>query len=663
MLADEPGLGKTVSTYAVILHGAGREVKPEWTQEDEERSNRQFEVAGWEEKAVSVRRDEMKSIVNTLRRYENGILADFFWHPGAGGGLLSVDRARGRGEYDGEQDGGQSGGHDALKRFITDLRQCGERPGAAAGGAAGGAGGGSTEGAAGGTADGGVRDRACLALNREITRLYNDLMWDCAESSTARALQRSVMGRRRRMLEMITTGATLILAPPTLTIHWAEQFEKTVDASFLARALARNGANRTALIFVDDGTGNLPPAEVLARYLVVVVSTTRLQHHYRCRELHAIQWFRLVVDEGQHLGNLTHTNVRSAIDLLVARRRWVLSGTPTKELAGINGTKTALGNLKGLFRFRGHRVFSHQTSSYDDDASSVSGAAGKAARKAGKAGRAGRAGRGGGAATPDLFPTDPDSAWKSLVSVPFLSGDPAGCWILSVLLQSEMVRNIKEDVPEIPRPTLDTGFLDMDTQEQEDYNARASFIQTNIAMTVKPSGHRKEGTIQQESLLHSSQRRAALDNLKHLRLMCTGGGGRQIATITSGNYQLTKAILLCEPCPNERCQERTATRSSFPAGFHYKGAPRDPICCRHHTSGFGADGGAVRRVMDMIANATHGQNSLCADCGISLLLVTCTPCGHFYCAWCVRKHLDACGECEGRHTYDELQVRYFVCNI
>ena len=60
---------------------------------------------------------------------------------------------------------------------------------------------------------------------------------------------------------------------------------------------------------------------------------------------------------------------------------------------------------------------------------------------------------------------------------------------------------------------------------------------TNVVLTVK-----LDGRIQEESLLHTSQRREAAMQMRNIRLMCSGGG-RLVCSITDLNRELTRRML------------------------------------------------------------------------------------------------------------------------
>ena len=66
---------------------------------------------------------------------------------------------------------------------------------------------------------------------------------------------------------------------------------------------------------------------------------------------------------------------------------------------------------------------------------------------------------------------------------------------------------------------------------------RCAFIMTNVVLTVK-----LDGRIQEESLLHASQRREAAMQMRNIRLMCSGGG-RLVCSITDLNRELTRRML------------------------------------------------------------------------------------------------------------------------
>ena len=197
---------------------------------------------------------------------------------------------------------------------------------------------------------------------------------------------------RRALLEreLRPVGATLIVVPTPLLEHWAEQFRRHVDLDAISRS--PDGSGRLAVWI--DGVGDLADLPVpfpsaaahgavaatsaaeLARYVVVVTTFDRCRREFERADTRtaaawqgrsdaawaaddsrrspymAIRWLRLVVDEGHALGggdvmDEADEQANTFIAQLAAERRWVLSGTPTVG----RSVGDALGQMHNLLRF------------------------------------------------------------------------------------------------------------------------------------------------------------------------------------------------------------------------------------------------------------------------------------------------------------------------
>ena len=147
---------------------------------------------------------------------------------------------------------------------------------------------------------------------------------------------------------LVTSNGSLIVVPDPLVEHWKYQIEAHVAC----------GALRT---FVDEDCADLPRNIDLAAYDVIVTSFRRLTTEWRLHRpvsaletrmperygfegsqryvdgtnrgevssLLTIQWARVIVDEGHKLGGRTPTNLMLMARIISAKRRWVMTGTPT----------------------------------------------------------------------------------------------------------------------------------------------------------------------------------------------------------------------------------------------------------------------------------------------------------------------------------------------
>ncbi|KAH9981425.1 SNF2 family N-terminal domain-containing protein [Lactifluus volemus] len=163
-----------------------------------------------------------------------------------------------------------------------------------------------------------------------------------------------------RLLEMFLTSATLIVVPPNLLAQW--------NSEILKHCLGPEESDDALRYLVVNPKDELPAARLLATNYDIVL----LNHETFSREeskfdrvkaftwtgcecpdykgtrvpkcscdsseispLFRIRWKRLVVDEG-HVHGTDKTNISKVANLLSVERRWLVTGTPTTNLLGIN---------------------------------------------------------------------------------------------------------------------------------------------------------------------------------------------------------------------------------------------------------------------------------------------------------------------------------------
>ena len=128
---------------------------------------------------------------------------------------------------------------------------------------------------------------------------------------------------------------TLVIVPGNLFNHWLDEIEKHTE-----------GLNVLAL---KDGNNITPPADKLCQYDIVLFSksrfdkeatmTTRYNTPYNS-PLRKLHWLRIIVDEGHNFASTSQkTNAVHLLDRLQVERRWVVSGTPS---SGLHGMEVAL---------------------------------------------------------------------------------------------------------------------------------------------------------------------------------------------------------------------------------------------------------------------------------------------------------------------------------
>ena len=305
------------------------------------------------------------------------------------------------------------------------------------------------------------------------------------------------------------SGCTLIVVPSPLLDHWEEQLRRHVDWRALLVdhywddppppgderwEAAQEEAFRDAVYVDRSSSGMLPPVEALVgakagKRLVVLTSKARISQQGSrkgavCGPLQRVQWLRLVVDEGHTLSS-TSTKYFHYLHDIPAERRWIMSGTPTKDSRG----RGALSDLFGLLQYL------HHATSLDK--------------------------------------------WQSLIGRPFAKGAPVASERLIAVLRTIMMRHVKADVPDLPAPRRRISLLDLSPKEKTAYNTRAAFTMANILLTKKPH----DDKINPESLLHPMQSGPAMENMKMLQLMCNGAG-QQALSLRERNRKDTRVLFL-----------------------------------------------------------------------------------------------------------------------
>ena len=291
-------------------------------------------------------------------------------------------------------------------------------------------------------------------------------------------------GGIRMLLErsLHPSACTLIVVPMALLEHWFEQIRRHLGLDYVAHSTAtfaeqsefkkngvanyvRGGTDEDTLrgrrgVVYFDGLGDILDVEAplprlrlggerksaidLAQYLIVVTTFERcasLQQQAKQQqerqgalglsaravgamedsalELAKIRWLRLVVDEGHELGagvvgSETDDAIAPATTFirdLAAERRWVMSGTPTTGTT----SSAALQQIQRLLVFLRHQEWG--------------------------------------------VGSDAASQWQRLVAKPFLKQDPVARELLETTLRQVMIRHVKQDL-RLFEPIRNTVILD-----------------------------------------------------------------------------------------------------------------------------------------------------------------------------------------------------------
>mmetsp|Transcript_47799 Transcript_47799/g.94636 ORF Transcript_47799/g.94636 Transcript_47799/m.94636 type:complete len:1169 (-) Transcript_47799:69-3575(-) len=177
------------------------------------------------------------------------------------------------------------------------------------------------------------------------------------------------MKRARFERNLRPTAATLIVVPTTLLEHWYEQINRHLNLHYLTQEEDRRGVAyldglgdivdvHAPLAKLNMSYDSVRASDLFSRYLIVVTTfervakmTTYGTHNSPFLKL---RWLRLIVDEGHEIGksdtDVFAQRVTQCISQIAAERRWVMSGTPT---TGAN-SEQALAQLYRIFQFLRH---------------------------------------------------------------------------------------------------------------------------------------------------------------------------------------------------------------------------------------------------------------------------------------------------------------------
>ncbi|KAL8710305.1 MAG: hypothetical protein Q9220_005075 [cf. Caloplaca sp. 1 TL-2023] len=146
--------------------------------------------------------------------------------------------------------------------------------------------------------------------------------------------------------------ATLILVPPNLFCHWRNELNLHVEADVLKT------------LYLDSNEISTPNASSLLYYDVILMTKTRLEEemsldsklktvctcrvdgHCQCSSktlyespLKDLHFLRIIVDEGHDFSSFSRkSNAVFALQKLHVDRRWIVSGTPSSGLLGVEAS-------------------------------------------------------------------------------------------------------------------------------------------------------------------------------------------------------------------------------------------------------------------------------------------------------------------------------------
>ncbi|KAA8517920.1 hypothetical protein F0562_015392 [Nyssa sinensis] len=194
---------------------------------------------------------------------------------------------------------------------------------------------------------------------------------------------------------------TLIVCPPSVFSTWVTQLEEHT----------RPGKLKVYMYYGE----RTKDAEELQKYDIVLTtySTLSSEDSWLASPMKKIEWWRVILDEAHVIKNI-NAQISRAVTNLIAKRRWVVTGTPIQ-----NGSFD-LFSLMAFLRFEPFSIKSY---------------------------------------------------WNSFVQRPLAQGSEKGLSRLQILMATISLRRTKEKgVIGLPPKTIETCFVDLSVEERELYD-------------------------------------------------------------------------------------------------------------------------------------------------------------------------------------------------
>jgi SNF2-related domain/Helicase conserved C-terminal domain len=141
---------------------------------------------------------------------------------------------------------------------------------------------------------------------------------------------------------------TLVIVPPNLVTQWQVEIAKHVQTDAL---------DVLVLSKVDE---EIPSWRELMGYDIVLIAKNRLEKEYRDNDLNdgkryacqpkyrssltELRWLRIICDEGHDFAGSSSTNAMDMLSKLSVERRWIISGTPSGSVYGVEVNLAATGD-------------------------------------------------------------------------------------------------------------------------------------------------------------------------------------------------------------------------------------------------------------------------------------------------------------------------------
>lgn len=186
--------------------------------------------------------------------------------------------------------------------------------------------------------------------------------WYTIPAPEARRSRRPTTSQRGKTVELC--AATLVVVPQNLFSHWKNEIAVHTEKEALK------------VLYLENNDTVMPPARDLQLYDVILMSKGRLEEEMsltsnleslctcerteRCHcpvhsgvpyssPLADLHFLRIIVDEGHDFSSFGRkNNAVFALQKLKVDRRWIISGTPSSGLLGIEASTATLETLSGV---------------------------------------------------------------------------------------------------------------------------------------------------------------------------------------------------------------------------------------------------------------------------------------------------------------------------
>ncbi|KAF9880009.1 snf2 family helicase [Colletotrichum karsti] len=170
----------------------------------------------------------------------------------------------------------------------------------------------------------------CLAAIKENPGFYH------VPAPPPKRASRGLSAVAKPPIKIWHSHASLVVVPNNLMKQWEQEITK--------HTASREDPACLKVLTLTSQKGDIPPAPTLATYDIVLISQTRLSNIYKQTLMHdcplsEILFKRCIVDEGHKLGSVkisSKTDMLLALDLMHIAARWIVTGTPSPGLYGVD---------------------------------------------------------------------------------------------------------------------------------------------------------------------------------------------------------------------------------------------------------------------------------------------------------------------------------------